>query len=329
MTRREPVFLGRRIALLAAALIAVLAYGTGGYMAVGFPFVDALYMAALALTTMGFTTTVSFSAVQKLFTVSIALMGVTIFLAILATVSEVVVSADLAQRRRRRRMDKRIDGLKNHYIVCAYGRVGRTVAREFEGDGIPFVVIEARADLEESMRRDGVLHVIGDPADERVLRAAGIARARGLVCAMDSDAANVFIALTARSLNPNLFIVGRAGEATSADRLYRAGADRVVSPYVTSGRHMAMLATRPRLVDYLEMGARDELGMRLEELVVEPGSPLAGRRLGDALGDAAAVVVRRVSGEMVHNPPGDLTLEVGDLLILMGKEAALRPLEGD
>lgn len=329
MTRGEPVFLGRRIALLAAVLIVVLAYGTAGYMVVGFDFVDALYMAALALTTMGFTTTVSFGAAQKLFTVSIALMGVTIFLAILATVSEAVVGADLAQRRRRRRMDKRIDALRSHYIVCAYGRVGRTVAREFEGDGVPFVVIEPLPDLEEMMRRDGVLHLVGDPADEQVLRSAGIARARGLVCAMDSDAANVFIALTARSFNPKLFIVGRAGEATSADRLYRAGADRVVSPYVTSGRHMARLATRPRLVDYLEMGARDELGMRLEELVVEPASPLAGKSLDDALGDAIAIAVRRVSGEMIHSPQGDLVVEAGDLLILMGQEGALRPLEGD
>lgn len=318
----------RRIALLGGALAVVYAYGVGGYMVLGFGFVDGLYMASLALTTAGFSPVGELTGGQKLFTVSIALLGVTIFLAVLATVSEAVAGADLPQRRRRRRMDKRIGSLRDHFIICAYGRVGRTVAREFEAEGTSFVVIDILADLEEVMRGDGVLYLIGDPAQEPVLAAAGIARARGLVCAMDSDAANVFITLTARSLNPKLFIVGRAGEASSADRLYRAGADRVISPYVTSGRHMAMLATRPRLVDYLEMGARNELGMRLEELVIEAGSPLAGKHLEDALGDAIAIAVRR-AGDMVHNPSGDFVVDVGDLLILMGTEEALRPLEGD
>ena len=143
------------------------------------------------------------------------------------------------------RMRRRLDELRGHFIVCAYGRVGRAIARELEAEGVRFVVVDSKAELESDLQRDGQCYLIGDASDEAVLRQAGIDRAQGLICAVDSDAENVFITIVARSLSPDLLIVARAAREHSADRLYRAGATHVVSPYVTSGRRMANLAIRP------------------------------------------------------------------------------------
>ncbi len=134
-------------------------------------------------------------------------------------------------------MSKRTEDLKDHFIICAYGRVGRTVAREFESEGVAFVVIDANEELEEDMVNDGVVYLIGDPTSEPLLQAAGIERARGLVCAMDSDAANVYVTLSARSQNRDMIIVARAAQSSTDERLYTAGADRIISPYVETGRH--------------------------------------------------------------------------------------------
>jgi voltage-gated potassium channel len=213
-------------------------------------------------------------------------------------------------------------------VVCAYGRVGRTVAREFEAEGVRFVVVEPLEEMENRMANDGVLYTLGDPTSESVLARAGIGRARGLVCAMDSDAKNVYITLAARSLNPDIFIVARASEAVSADRLYRAGANRVISPYVSSGRHMALLALRPRVIDYFDLGLEEKPSVRLEELLIEPGSQLIGRSLEEVCVETIPLAIRR-DAQLVPNPDPQLRLAAGDLLILVGEQEALRPVEGD
>ncbi len=223
-------------------------------------------------------------------------------------------------------MQRRIDRLHGHFIICAYGRVGRAVAREFEAEGVPFVVIDIKEELEERLISDGVLYLIEDPASEAVLRRAGIERAQGLVCAVDSDAANVYITLTARALNPAIFITARAGEPESPERLYRAGANRVISPYVTSGRHMALLTLRPRILDYLEV-AGDRQGLRLEELLIESGSALVGRELAEVAGEAVPLLLRRVTGDTIPNPSPREVLQAGDLLLLYGEPKTLRPVE--
>lgn len=224
-------------------------------------------------------------------------------------------------------MERNVSRLEDHYIICAYGRVGRAVAREFESNGVPFVVIDRLEDLEDRMRFDGVPYIVADPTSESVLREARIEHARGLVSCVDSDADNVYIVLTARSLKPDLFIVARASESAAADRLYRAGANRVISPYVSSGRHMAMLSMRPRVVDYLELASTDEQKIRLEELLVDQGSPLAGKTIGEACGEATPLVVRRSDGEIMPNPGRAEPLRPGDLLLVLGEPAALRTAE--
>ncbi|MBI4729347.1 MAG: potassium channel protein [Acidobacteria bacterium] len=325
MSRRNGTW--RRLAVPLAWLAVVFAAGVLGYLALGLGPVDAFSTTVFVLTTIGFGARAPIGAVEKVFTASLAALGVSAYLAILAGVAGAIAEGQLGIASRRRRMDRKIGALKDHFVICAYGRVGRAVAREFEGEGMPFVVIDRKEELEDQMRLDGVLYLIGDPTAEVVLRRAGIERAKGLVCAVDSDADNVYIALTGRSLNPGIFIVARASASETPDRLYRAGANRVISPYVASGRHMALLALRPRVVDYLEM-LGPERPMRLEELVVEEGSPLVGRLLADAVGAATPLVVCRTNGETVAHPDPGEALRAGDLVVLLGEPKALRPVEG-
>jgi voltage-gated potassium channel len=206
--------------------------------------------------------------------------------------------------------------------------VGRIVAREYEAESVPFVVIDSKEELEEQLRADGVFYIIGDPSSEAVLRRAGVERAKALVCAGDSDATNVHIAWTARSLSPDIFIVARAGEPGSAERLFRAGVDRVVSPYVTSGRHMALVSLRPRVVDFFEVVGLGGREARLDELAVEEGSPMVGRTLAEVCGQAIVLLLRRGgTGELLPNPQGGERLAPGDLIFLFGDQDALRKIE--
>ncbi len=290
-------------------------------------FVDSIYMTLMTLTTVGFGEVRPLDTGGRIFAISLMVLGVALVIVTLTLAAGSIAEGGLGERTRRRRMQRRVDALKQHFIICAYGRVGRTVVRELEAEGQAFVVIDRDDGLEDELLQDGVTYVIGDPTSETVLRSAAIHKAKGLVCAVDDDADNVFITLAARSLNPDLFIVARASETTSADRLYRAGADRVVSPYATSGRQMALLVTKPRVVDYIDLVAREVTPLRIEEILVEPESELEGRRLGEAAAVNVVVAVRREDGELIRNPESDLILQAGDLLVLLGERDALRPME--
>jgi voltage-gated potassium channel len=310
----------RPLRLPALLLAAVLAVGVGGFMiGEGWSFVDAVYMTLMILTTVGLREVEPLDSSGKVLVITLMVMGVTLVLLTLSLAARSIAEGGLGERARRRRMQRRIDDISDHYIVCAYGRVGRTVAQELKADGVRFVVIDSDEDLEDRMLSDGILYVIGDPTSEPILRSAGVERAKGLICAVDDDADNVYIALAARSLNPDIFIVARAAAETSADRLYRAGADRVISPYVSSGRHMAMMALRPQVVDYLDVGEGGVTNLRLEELSVEPGSTLVGTALTDACGTSLPLALRRADGEIVTNPEPGIRLQEGDLLVLLGE----------
>lgn len=323
---RDWTALRGRVAVLLALVVVLLAGGIGGYVGFGLAPAQAVYLAVLALTTEGSAGGLRLTAPEELFTAGLAILGVTVFLAVVGLVGATLVEGG-AGLGRRRRMQRRIDALHGHYIICAYGRVGRTVAREFEAEGVTYLVIDPRLELEDQLQRDGVLYVHGNPSSEEVLRRAGIDRAQGLVCAVDSDAENVFITLVARSLNPAISIVARAGEATSADRLFRAGANRVVSPYVASGRRMALLALRPHVVDLLEITQRGDSQYRLEELLVTPGSGLAGRPLGQVRGGAIPLLLRRNDGTMVPSPAQSTVLQPGDVIVVFGDKGTLAPIE--
>jgi voltage-gated potassium channel len=307
-------------------IVVVFLYGFVGWLLFGFGVVDALTQTALTLTTVGLGVGRPLSAAEKLFTASVAIGGVTAFLVFLTMLAAALTEGRFMLGQRRRRMQNRINDLSGHYILCAYGRVGRAVARELEGEGVRFVVVDQKEELEDLLRYDGFMHIIGDPTHEVVLRQAGLERARAIIIAVDSDSDAVYISLIARDLNPKIYIVARAGEPDSPERLLRAGADRVVSPYVTSGRHMALLAVRPRIVDYVDIDAPGDRKLRLEEVAIEPESPLVGRTVGEVASEASVILLRRQTGETIPSPPSEERVLEGDLLVLFGEaeSSALR-----
>ena len=311
-------------------LPAVLLYGVAGYMLLErWSFLDALYMTVLTLTTVGYREVRPLDTSGKVFTITVLIFGVAVVLATISLLAGWFAERAVRRDWRRQRMKRRIASMTDHFIVCAYGRVGRTAARELEADGVPFVVIDAKEELEEQMAADGVRYLIGDPSTEDVLRQAGVERARGLICAVDSDATNVFITLTARSLNPRIFIVARAADPDSEDQLNLAGADRVISPYTASGRHMAHLALHPRVVDYLDVSATHGAHpYRVEDLQVEDDSELVGRTVEEVCGRAVPLLVWHPDGALLPNPEPGHRLRTGDHLLLLGEKETLRPVEG-
>ena len=297
-------------------------YGVAGYMLFeGWSFSDSLYMTLSVLSTVGFREVQPLDASGQAFTATLMIVGVAIVLVTVAVLAAWVSEEQLWSSRRKKRMQKRIDGMSGHYIICAYGRVGRAVARELEEEGASFVVLDPKEELEDRMLQDDVAYIIEDPSDEDVLTRAGLDRAKGLVCAVDSDATNVYITLMARSMNPDILIVARASEPGSDVRLQKAGADRVVSPFVSSGRHMALMSLRPEVVDAVEFTSRSrKRPMWVEELLVDEDSSLAGATVATARGDSSALAIRRADGGVTTGPGDELVLGAGDLLLLLGDE---------
>lgn len=309
----------RRLRWLFVVLVAVVAYGVAGYMLLeGWPFLDAIYMTVITLTTVGFREVRALDASGRIFTMTVIAFGAGLVLVGVTLLAGWIAEGDWAVEARRRRMQRRIDAMSGHYVLCAYGRVGRAVAREFETAGVQFVVIDPLEALAERMDEDGVAYIIEDPAEEEVLRRAGIERARGLVCAVDSDATNVYITLIARSIRQDLFIVARASEPGSDARLRHAGANRVVSPFVSSGRHMALVALHPLVGDVLEFESPGATSLRLEEVTVEEGSELDGWTVGDVRARMPVLAVRGRDGGVEAHPADDRRLAPGDLVLLLG-----------
>lgn len=310
-----------RFRLPVALLASALAYGVAGYVVIeGWSFLDALYMSVTTLTTVGYREVHPLSTPGRIFTITLVLFGVLILFAAVGSMAQLLISGELGQPLRRRRMQRRIDALKNHYVICAYGRVGRAAASEFRQQGTPFVVVEPQVSLVPLMEEHDVPYISADPTQEAVLIQAGIEHAKGLVCAVDSDAINVYITLTARTLNPKLSIVSRSSAPESVDQLQRAGADRVVSPYTLSGRRMAALALQPAVVEFIDMVAVAP-DLRLEEIVVGSGSPLDGRTVGEATGERRELMilaVKKSGAELIPSPDRDLRLSAGDLVVALG-----------
>jgi voltage-gated potassium channel len=312
---------------LPVALVGLsLVYGTAGYVAIeGFSLLDAVYMTVTTLTTVGFGEVEPLDPAGRLFTLSLLALGLGAVLTLLAVLTSLVASGQLGRRLTRRAMRQRIDGLRDHYVVCAFGRVGRAAVEELVTQGADVVVVEVDTSLEPALVEAGVPHIMGDPTREDILEQAGIDRARGLLCAVDSDAANVYITLLARARNPELFIIGRASSPESVEALRRAGSDRVVSPYRLSGTRMAALAFRPAMFEFVDMVSVAP-DLRIEELVVGARSPLAGATVRDAAAPYDGVMllaVRSPDGELLVPPRADTELVAGDLLIVVGPRDAL------
>ena len=325
LTRAPPVVLRNRIIARSRlpVLVVTLAivYGTVGYWLVeGKNLLDAFYETTLTLSTLGVGTGPPPGPGGKIFTVSLILFGVVALFTAIGVGTEVVVSGEFGRWLRMNQVTRSIGRLSGHYVICAYGRVGRAVMEEVRRRGYTAVVIESKPELEPLLEEHGVRYIPGDPADETVLRQAGIERARGLICAVDSDAANVFITLTARALNPDLRIVARASDRTSIDKLVRAGADEVVSPYGLTGQRMAILAVQPSVLEVLDLLSLGS-DIRLEEVAVRAGTHLDSLTIAEARARYAGVAIlalKKPGSEVSANPDHAVRLAPGDLIVALG-----------
>jgi voltage-gated potassium channel len=309
---------------------AIAGAGALGYIVFfGWSLSDAIYMTVITLTTEGYKEVRELSDAGRAWTILLAVAGVGIIFGTVGFVAETFVAEALSGRRQRRRMAQTVAALKDHFILCGYGRVGSTVARELEHAGVPVVVIDTVAAFTDLAAREGHLVVHGDATRDDVLLAAGVTRAKALITTVDTDATNVYVTLSARSLNPKLFIVARANEEGSESKLRQAGADRAVSPYTRAGRQIAELATRPRVADFIDFAlSHGQLSFTIEELEVVAGGPLAGQTVAGLTGRGIHVMAIVTHGprQFETNPPMDRALEPGDQLIVSGTAEVLKEL---
>ncbi|MFN8110564.1 MAG: potassium channel protein [Thermoleophilia bacterium] len=310
------------------AMVGVTLYGIVGYMVfLGWSLREAAYMTVITLSTIGYKEVRPLGTGGELFTMSLILFGVTtLFAVFFAASTEIVMSGDLQKVIRRARVRRDIGSLRDHYIICGFGRVGVAAANEFVAQRIPVVIITNNPERDQAVRETGLPYLSEDATSEATLRAAGIEHARGLVCAMDSDALNVYVTLTGRSIRSDLVIVARASSPDSIDRLQRAGADRVVQPYTLSGRLMASLSMRPAVVDFVDLVSADH-ALRLEELMVRAGSVLDGLMVADVAarfeGTTMLALQPARTGTLIPAPPPETRLGPGDLVVVLGPVPAL------
>ena len=313
-----------------AVVLTIAGVGALGYVLFfGWSVSDAIYMTVITLTTEGYKEVRELGDAGRAWTMLVAVAGVGIIFGTVGFVAETFVAEALSGRRQRRRMADTVAALKDHFILCGYGRVGSTVARELAHGGVPLVVIDSYPASTDLAARDGHLVVEGDATHDDVLLAAGIARAKALITTVDTDATNVYVTLSARALNPRLFIVARANEEGSEAKLRQAGADRAVSPYTRAGRQIAELATRPRVADFIDFAlSHGQLAFSIEELEVAAEGPLAGQTVADLTGRGIHVmaIVTHGPGQFQTNPPMDRALAPGDQLIVSGTAEVLRGL---
>ena len=318
---------GRRVRAWLAIVLAVTAIGTLGYMVLfDWSFSDALYMTVITLTTVGFREVHEMGTfAARLWTMLLAVSGVAIIFGSIGIVAETIIGDAASGRQEAKRMREAVDALRDHYIVCGYGRVGSTVARELDHTGERLVVIDILAASLERAAADGHLVVQGDATDDATLRHAGVDHARGLITAIDSDANNVYVTLSARAMNPDLFVVSRANTAGSEAKLLQAGANRVVSPYTMAGRRIAELAIRPRVVDYIDAAlSHGNLSFSLEEIRVDATSPLLGVTVGKLRADGViALAILQQDGAYEANPPETRAIQDGESVIASGSTEAL------
>lgn len=321
--RAALVLFVRRMALLGVVVAGVLGAGTLGFVLS--ERVDAWFAFQWALDTVA--TVGSFhlptSFAGQVVRVMLIIFGVGTLFYALVTVTEFFVAGHLGELMEERRAQKMIDALTDHYIICGFGRVGRQVARDLQAAQARYVVIDANEDNRSLAQSMGVRFIDGDAAEDEILRRAGIDRARGIIACADSDAANIFITLTAREMRGDIAIVARASVEDSEKKLKRAGADRVISPYKASGSEMARLALHPQLAGVVAV----DTDYRFEEIVVSEGCEGEAKMLGDVRGGSIIVGLKRRDGTFQPQPPAETILVAGDALMALGTPRTLDRLE--
>lgn len=329
-----------RLWLAALVPVALIGTGTAGYVAIeGWSVFDALYMTVITLTTIGFLEVHDLSVAGRSWTMILALGGAFSIAGAATYVLRSIVSGEVGKALGKQRMEKNLATIKEHVIVCGYGRVGRLVVDELVRGGVHVVVIERDARRVEEFLEAAPsgkvlphLHIIGDAADDKVLEHAGIRRARAVVTVVPADADNLYVTMSARLLNDKVFIVARAEAEAAEDKLKRAGANRVVSPTAIGGQRVAQAVLRPAVLDFVDLATRTQhLELQMEEVGLRAASPLVGQELRAAKlrdrADVLVVAIQKPDGRMVFNPAPDVKFETGDRLVVLGSRGALDALE--
>ncbi|MFH0921701.1 MAG: potassium channel protein [Fibrobacterota bacterium] len=319
----------RHILLAVFAVGCIIAAGTAGYMLLeGWSVLDALYMTVITIATVGFREVRPLNTGGMLFTVGLILVGVTGVAFVLASVTEFILQGTFQNYLGRARMEKELKTLDRHYIICGYGRMGHTIGQQFEKQRLAFVAIDASESAVEAARQDGVLTLHGDAGTEAVLLKAGVERAQALICTCSDDANNLLVTLTARGLNPKLFIVARVEEPASEKKLRQVGADKIISPYYLGALRIAQAVMRPAAFNFIETSTLNhEFGLTIDEMPVGKTSRLSGLALRESgfreKYDVMILGIETPEGRLQFNPPPDTQLTAGDKLVLMGEQKNL------
>jgi len=313
-------------------ITAVVTYGTVGYMIIeGWNFIDSLFMTVITLTTVGYSEIHEMDRAGRVFSIVLILSGVGAMFYALSVGAKILLEGEIRDILGRKRLNKKIENLRNHYIICGYGRMGSIICKELMQSKSPFVVIEASSELLATLDAD-ILALQGDATQDSILKQAGIDKAKGLISVLSSDAKNLYVVLSARGLNPDLRIVARASEEGAEQKLIRAGADSVVSPYYIGGLRIAHTLIKPAVVDFIEFATRSEnLELQMEEVKVKDDSHFLDHSLDECgirkdLG-VIIVAIKRDSGNMEFNPTSTCIIRQGDTLVVMGETRQLQELE--
>lgn len=324
---------GRRVKILAAAVLATLSVGTAGFVLISdFPLVDALYMAIMTMTTVGYGEIHPLGRAGRVFNSFYMVISVSTMLLVIGVMTQAILEAQFRDVFGRRRVRKMIESLRGHYIVCGFGRVGRGAAAELRKSGENVVVVDRDEKRLEQARKQGCVALNGDATSDDSLREAGIERASGLVAALSTDADNLFVVMSAKALNGELRVAARASDEPTERKLVRAGADTVLAPYKTAGAQLALSLLKPHVRQFLDFAlATPEWNVRIEQVEVDGASDLVGKSLAEARirGEMQVVVlaIRRAGGGMEFNPPAAAVIEPGDCLVVMGEAEPLRRFE--
>ncbi len=320
-----------------ALLCLVLLMGTVWFSVMeDFTPLDALYMTVITVSTVGFKEVHQLDMSGRLFVVFLIISGLTVMTYTLGAVGRVIIEGSIHRYLGRQRMMRDVDKLTNHYLICGHGRMGQILCEELQREGVDFVVIEGDPDVADRLVTQGYLVVEGDATEDHVLEGAGVARAKGLVAVVSNNVDNLYITLSAREMsrkdNPGLYILSRATDQNASEKITRAGADRVISPYAIGGMRIVQALLRPTVSDFMDVATQTSgLDLMFEELKVSEKSGLDGVAIKDSgirqSFDVIVIAIKKPSGRMVFNPGPEVIMQVGDVLIVLGDRDQLDRLE--